>query len=79
VVYILDLVPKAQQSIMAGSGEMAAGFSFAVMALGGGLLLSLFAFRDLFLIGTFFSLVGTLTFALYVLVSKRKRKLKPAL
>ena len=39
VVYILDLVPKAQQPIMAGSGEMAAGLSFAMMALGGGLLL----------------------------------------
>ncbi len=79
VVYILDLAPRAQQSIMAGSGEMAAGLSFAIMALGGGLLLSLFAFRDLFLLGTLFSLVGTLTFALYLLASKRKRKLKPAL
>lgn len=78
VVYILDLAPRAQQSIMAGSGEMAAGLSFAIMALGGGLLLSLFAFRDLFLLGTLFSLVGTLTFALYLLASKRKRKLKPA-
>ncbi len=79
VVYILDQAPRAQQSIMAGSGEMAAGLSFAIMALGGGLLLSLFAFRDLFLLGTLFSLVGTLTFALYLLASKRKRKLKPAL
>ena len=79
IVYILDLVPKPQQSVMAGSGEMAAGLSFAMMALGGGLLLSLFAFRDLFLLGALISFIGTITFALYVFVSKPKRKLKPAL
>ncbi len=79
VVYILDLVPKPQQSIMAGSGEMAAGLSFAIMALGGGLLLSLFAFRDLFLLGALFSFFGMALFCLYVFVSKPKRKLKPAL
>ena len=79
VVYILDLVPKAQQPIMAGSGEMAAGLSFAMMALGGGLLLTTFTFRDLFLLGTFTALIGTALFWLYILVSKPKRKLKPAL
>ena len=40
---------------MAGTGEMAAGLSFAVMALGGGIILSLFAFRDLFLLGALVS------------------------
>ena len=62
VVYILDLVPKAQQSVMAGVGEMAAGFSFALMAWGGGVILSLFSFRDLFLLGAGLSLFGTLVF-----------------
>ena len=79
VVYILDQVPKQQQAIMAGAGEMAAGLSFAIMALGGGLLLSLFAFRDLFLLGTVFSLTGTALFWLHILARKSKRKLKPAL
>ncbi len=79
VVYILDLVPKTQQPIMAGSGEMAAGLSFAMMALGGGLLLTAFTFRDLFLLGTLTALTGTALFWLYILVSKRKRKLQPAL
>ena len=51
IVYMLDLVPRAQQSVMAGSGEAAAGLSFAMMALGGGLLLTAFTFRDLFLLG----------------------------
>ena len=78
VVYILDLVPKSQQAIMAGSGEMAAGLSFAMMALGGGLLLSLFAFRDLFLLGAVLSFTGAALFWLYLVMSRPKRKLKPA-
>ena len=71
VVYILDLVPRVQQSVMAGAGEMAAGFSFAIMALGGGVILSLFSFRDLFLLGAGMSLFGTLIFVWHC------RKLRP--
>ena len=78
VVYILDLVPKSQQSIMAGSGEMAAGLSFAMMALGGGLLLSLFAFRDLFLLGALLSFVGTCAFWLHIRGRNAQRSLSPA-
>ena len=79
IVYILDLVPQKHQALMAGTGEAAAGLSFAMMALGGGIILSLFAFRDLFLLGTLISFIGTALFWLYILASKRKRKLKPAL
>ncbi len=79
IVYILDLVPRKHQALMAGTGEAAAGMSFAMMALGGGLILSAFAFRDLFLLGALMSLIGTLLFWFYVFVSKPKRKLKPAL
>ncbi len=79
IVYILDLVPRSWQALMAGTGEAAAGMSFAMMALGGGFILSAFAFRDLFLLGAFLTLIGAALFWLYVLVSKRKRKLKPAL
>ena len=79
IVYILDLVPRKHQALMAGTGEAAAGLSFAMMALGGGLLLTTFAFRDLFLLGTLISFIGTVLFWLYILESKRKRKFKPAL
>ncbi len=79
IVYILDLVPRSWQALMAGTGEAAAGMSFAMMALGGGFILSAFAFRDLFLLGAFLTLIGAALFWLYILVSKRKRKLKPAL
>jgi len=78
-VYILDLVPRRHQALMAGTGEAAAGLSFAMMALGGGLLLTAFSFRDLFLLGTLFGFIGTALFWLYALASKAKRKLKPAL
>ena len=64
---------------MAGTGEMAAGLSFAVMALGGGIILSLFAFRDLFMLGALFSFVGTVLFWLHVRQAKPRRKLKPAI
>jgi len=79
IVYILDLVPRSWQALMAGTGEAAAGMSFAMMALGGGFILSAFAFRDLFLLGALISFIGTALFWLYVFVSKPKRKLKPAL
>ena len=64
---------------MAGTGEMAAGFSFAVMALGGGIILSLFAFRDLFMLGAAFSFIGTVLFWWHVRQAKPRRKLKPAI
>jgi len=79
IVYILDLVPRKRQALMAGAGEAAAGMSFAMMALGGGLMLSAFTFRDLFLLGALISFIGTALFWLYVLVNKPKRKLQPAL
>ena len=79
IVYILDLVPRTHQALMAGTGEAAAGLSFAMMALGGGFLLSAFAFRDLFLLGALLSFIGTALFWLYLQGSKGKRKLKPAL
>lgn len=62
IVYIMELVPKHQQAIMAGAGEMAAGSSFALMALSGGYILAQFSFRDLFLLGALFTAIGTVLF-----------------
>lgn len=79
VVYILELVPKVQQSVMAGSGEMAAGLSFSMMALGGGIILSLFTFRDLFLVGSVLTTIGTFIFWVHWRMSNEKHKVKPVL
>lgn len=76
VVYILELVPKVQQSVMAGSGEMAGGLSFSMMALGGGIILSLFTFRDLFLVGAGLTSLGTFIFWLHWRTSDKKRKVR---
>ena len=79
LVYILGLVSKRQQAVMSGSGEMAGGFSFSMMALGGGIILSLFTFRDLFLLGAIFTLLGTFIFWIHYRVTRPQRKVKPAL
>ena len=66
IVYILVLVPKRQQAVMVGAGETAAGFSFALMALGGGYIATLSSFRELFLLGAILSGLGTLVFWLHL-------------
>ncbi len=77
-VYILDLVPRVQQSVIAGSGEMAAGLSFAMISLGGGILLSIVGFRELFLLGSLLTFIGSLLFWLHVRATAPKRKPKLA-
>lgn len=66
IIYILMLVPKKQQSIMAGAGETAAGFSFALMAWGGGYVATTYSFRELFLLGAILSGLGTFIFWVYL-------------
>lgn len=72
IVYIMLIIPKKNQAVMAGAGESAAGFSFAVMALGGGYIATVFSFRELFLLGSLLSGLGTLIFWLYLRQGKRK-------
>ncbi|MAS38289.1 MAG: hypothetical protein CL610_30105 [Anaerolineaceae bacterium] len=66
IVYIMELIPKRHQAVMVGAGETAAGFSFALMALGGGYLATLAGFRELFLLGAVLSGLGTLVFWLHL-------------
>lgn len=66
IVYIMGLVPKHQQPVIAGAGEAAAGLSFAFMALGGGYLVTWAGFRELFLLGAILSGLGTLLFGLHL-------------
>ena len=66
IVYIMVLVPKRQQAVMVGAGEAAAGISFALMALGGGYIVTLSSFRDLFLLGALLTGLGTFLFWLHL-------------
>lgn len=72
IVYIMVIIPKRNQGMMVGAGEAAAGLSFAVMALVGGYIASVFSFRDLFLLGSVLSGLGTLIFWLHLRQAKRK-------
>jgi MFS family permease len=79
LVYIMGLVSRKQQAIMSGTGEMAGGISFSTMALGGGIILSLFSFRDLFLLGSGLTLFGTVIFWAHHRLTLPKPKIKPAI
>ena len=50
-IYVLERFEERWQSLISGSMSMAAGLSFALMALGGGYIAAGFSFRDLFLLG----------------------------
>lgn len=77
IVYIMVLVPKRQQPVMAGCGEMAAGFSFALMAWGGGYIATAFSFRELFFVGSVLTGLGTLLLWLHLRsLSLRKSQLE---
>jgi predicted MFS family arabinose efflux permease len=66
LLYIMTIVPARQQAVMAGAGEMAAGFSFALMALGGGYIVTEYSFRELFVLGFLLTGLGSLIFWAYV-------------
>ena len=72
IVYLMEIVPKRQQAVIAGAGEMAAGFSFASMALGGGYIVAVLTFRDLFLLGSILTFLGTGMFWLHLRYGKKK-------
>ena len=63
-VFALELFDSRLQSTMAGVMGMAAGLSFALMALSGGYIITQFSFQSLFLTGASITLLGT--FILYV-------------
>ncbi len=60
LIYIMGLMPARYRSVMSGAGEMAAGFSFSLMALAGGYLIANQGYRDLFLLGAASTVLGTL-------------------
>ena len=51
---------------MAGAGEMAAGLSFAAIALAGGYLIVTYGYSTLFLTGAALNLLGALIFGLFL-------------
>jgi MFS family permease len=78
MVYSMDLVAPEQRGVVAGAGEMAAGFCFAAIALGGGYLAAAMGFQMLFWIAFALSATGTIIFWLYFASPYRQRLLRPA-
>jgi predicted MFS family arabinose efflux permease len=76
IVYIMVLVPNRQHAVMVGAGEAAAGFSFALMALLGGYLITGSGFRELFLLGAVLSGLGTFVFWLHLRGSNMRKAAK---
>ena len=65
MIYTMEVVPPEKRGIASGAGEMAAGFSFAFMALGGGFLITALGYPSLFLTGVILTSIGAFIFWLH--------------
>lgn len=62
MIYTMEVVSSEQRGIASGAGEMAAGGSFAFMALIGGYLITALGYHSLFLTGVVLTGIGTFIF-----------------
>lgn len=65
-VYTMAVTPLGWRSTVSGAGEMAAGLSFACIALVGGYLITLYGFPTLFLSGMLLSISGAAVLWLFM-------------
>lgn len=59
-VYMISITPSQMRAVMSGAGEMAGGFSFALIALAGGYIIAGPGYTALFLLAAAMTLAGTL-------------------
>ena len=64
-VYIMEMFEPDLQSMLSGVMALAAGLSFALMALGGGYVIAHFNFQSLFLAGASITFLGTVILYLF--------------
>ncbi|MDE0043081.1 MAG: MFS transporter [Candidatus Poribacteria bacterium] len=62
MIYTMEVVSPEQRGVASGAGEMAAGGSFAFMALSGGYLITVLGYHSLFLTGAILTSIGTFIF-----------------
>ena len=67
-VYMMERTPDRLRALMTGANEMAAGLSFALIALVGGYVIVNYGYAAAFLAAGAMSLAGTLIFYGYVRV-----------
>lgn len=62
LVYFLELVPPGRRALVSGITEMAAGICFTALAFGGGIIVGLFDYRTLFLLGAAVTTLSAIIF-----------------
>ena len=72
-VFMMERTPERLRSVMNGANEMAAGFSFALMALLGGWIIVTYGYTAAFLVGAFATLFGTVVLGVYVWLTRPSR------
>lgn len=65
-IYTMEQIPARWRATMSGAGEMAAGFSFAVVALSGGYMIAWQGYTSLFLAAGLLTGLGALLFWVYL-------------
>jgi MFS family permease len=65
-VFVMERTPPRLRATMTGTGEMAAGFSFAMISLAGGYIIVHQGYGATFLLSALITLAGTFLFAAYV-------------
>lgn len=71
-VYMMAITPPQMRAVMSGAGEMAGGFSFALIALAGGYIIAGPGYTTLFLTAAAMTLAGALLLAGFVWWHGRK-------
>ena len=71
-IYLMERTPPRLRATMTGTGEMAAGFSFAMISLSGGFMIVRHGYDATFLIAALITLAGTALFAVYVWMQARQ-------
>lgn len=71
-VFMMERTPPRLRAAMTGAGEMAAGFSFAIISLLGGYIIVHFGYDATFMLGAVVTLAGTVLFGAYVWWLRRR-------
>jgi len=71
-VYLMERTPPRLRATMTGTGEMAAGFSFAIISLLGGFIIVRYGYDATFLGAALVTLMGTALLAIYVWMQARR-------
>lgn len=70
IVFTQEIIQPRWRAMMSGATTLAAGSSWAMIALGGGILVALLGYQSLFLVGAGLTLSAALLFALYFRVPR---------